>query len=90
MAYLMDENAMRICGESMNASPSLHTMLMPGSVRPRPWHPERELPYIAKDDDQPFFLGGGNFGTVKKAPVGGGALREIVGEFIIPYRLLTT
>ncbi|CAK9786354.1 kinesin-domain-containing protein [Cutaneotrichosporon oleaginosum] len=59
MAYLMDDNAMRIC------------------VRPRPWHPTKEVPYLAQDCDQPFFIGNGNFGQAKK-PAGGGAIREIV------------
>ncbi|BEJ11077.1 hypothetical protein CspHIS471_0104990 [Cutaneotrichosporon sp. HIS471] len=59
MAYLIDDNAMRIC------------------VRPRPWHPTKEAPYLAQDTDQPFFIGNGNFGQAKK-PTGGGAIREIV------------
>lgn len=51
-----------------------------GPVRPRPWHPEKELPFLAQHVNTPFFLGGGNFAAAPRKPAPNGALREIVGE----------
>lgn len=71
---------MRICGtSSLPLGPSITSDALTFLVRPRPWHPEKEAPFLAQHVDTPFFLGEGNFAQPKKAPANG-SLREIVGE----------
>lgn len=49
----------------------------------RPWHPEKELPFVSQHVNQPFFLGDGNFANSPRKPAGGGSLKEVVGEFYV-------
>ncbi|WVQ82358.1 hypothetical protein IAT38_004486 [Cryptococcus sp. DSM 104549] len=48
------------------------------AVRVRPWHPEKELPFVQRPSSQPFFHGDGNFGQSPNKPVTAGSLREVV------------
>ncbi|WWD17312.1 hypothetical protein CI109_101752 [Kwoniella shandongensis] len=48
------------------------------AVRVRPWHPEKELPFVQRQITQPFFHGDGNFSVSPQKPVAQGALREVV------------
>jgi hypothetical protein len=49
------------------------------SVRVRPWHPEKELPFISQHINEPVFLGDGNFAMSPRRPTTGGSIREVVG-----------
>jgi len=73
----MDRNAINICGQSpvpVDYSLSLHV------VRVRPWHPEKELPYVAAPaQPQQLFLGEGAFVNSPRKPAGG-SVREVIGE----------
>ena len=48
------------------------------TVRVRPWHPEKEIPFITQPSHQTFFLGDGNFGCSPRKPPAG-SLRGVVG-----------
>ncbi|ORY34049.1 kinesin motor domain-domain-containing protein [Naematelia encephala] len=47
-------------------------------VRVRPWHAEKELPYITQKSNEVVFLGDGNFAVSPRKPVPIGSLREVV------------
>ncbi|XAO23768.1 hypothetical protein I312_102548 [Cryptococcus bacillisporus CA1280] len=55
------------------------------AVRVRPWHPEKELPFVQRPSTQPFFQGDGNFGQLPPKPAAG-SLREVVD--VIDHRML--
>ncbi|WVO16278.1 hypothetical protein L204_103953 [Cryptococcus depauperatus] len=55
------------------------------AVRVRPWHPEKELPFVQKPSSQPFFQGDGNFGQ-SSARSAVGSLREVVE--VVDHRML--
>ncbi|ORX36676.1 P-loop containing nucleoside triphosphate hydrolase protein [Kockovaella imperatae] len=47
-------------------------------VRVRPWHPEKEQPFVVQPAQQAFFLGDGNFAMSPRRPTTSGSLREVV------------
>ncbi|AAW41432.1 conserved hypothetical protein [Cryptococcus deneoformans JEC21] len=55
------------------------------AVRVRPWHPEKELPFVQRPSTQPFFQGDGNFGQLPQKAAAG-SLREVVD--VIDHRML--
>ncbi|OXG97716.1 kinesin [Cryptococcus neoformans A2-102-5] len=55
------------------------------AVRVRPWHPEKELPFVQRPSTQPFFQGDGNFGQLPPKAAAG-SLREVVD--VIDHRML--
>ncbi|ODO08830.1 kinesin [Cryptococcus wingfieldii CBS 7118] len=56
------------------------------AVRVRPWHPEKELPFVQKATPQPFFQGDGNFGQSPAKVATQGSLREVVE--VVDHRML--
>ncbi|WVR07035.1 hypothetical protein IAU60_004074 [Kwoniella sp. DSM 27419] len=55
------------------------------AVRTRPWHPEKEVPFLAVVNDQPYF-GDGGLGSGASKTVAPGALRNVVD--VIDNRML--
>ncbi|WVQ72579.1 hypothetical protein IAR50_002137 [Cryptococcus sp. DSM 104548] len=56
------------------------------AVRVRPWHPEKEFPFVRKATPQPFFQGDGNFGQSPAKLATQGSLREVVE--VVDHRML--
>ena len=75
----MDANAIQIAGESLTSPYLVSSSDDLDKVRPRQWHTEKELPFLAQSSTQAYFLGDGSLGVSPRKATGG-CLREVVGE----------
>jgi kinesin family protein 18/19 len=54
----------------------------------RPFHPEKEEPFVIRALPQPFFMGDGNFAASPRKAVSSGSIRQVIGELPPPSRSL--